>query len=233
MNSSAVLPRVAAGAAFLALWLLSSAGGAGCGTPKVPTPECQDDGACGDVPRRICKNGRCEAREGFCDAQSPCPGGLPCSDNKCSAVAAAPVAPVECDDDSACKGKGARCQNGHCVGPDPGGPGCRDFGSPTFDFDSPELSESMKQTLTRLAKCLNGGSLAGRKVLLTGHCDPRGEYEYNMGLGATRSEAARAFLLTLGVPEAQVTTSSRGKLDASGSEESTWKQDRRVDIEVR
>ncbi|CAN5827676.1 hypothetical protein BH11MYX4_BH11MYX4_28340 [soil metagenome] len=229
------MARASGCALFLALWGLSSAGGAGCGSPKVPTAECQDDGACGDVPRRVCKSGRCVAREGFCDEQSPCPGGVPCTENKCgpAAVAAAPAAPVECDDEHACKGRGERCQNGHCVGPDPGGPGCRDFGSPTFDFDSPELSESMKQTLTRLAKCLSGGSLAGRRVLLTGHCDPRGENEYNMGLGATRSEAAKAFLVTLGVPEPQVTTSSRGKLDAIGSEESTWKQDRRVDIEVR
>ena len=77
---------------------------------------------------------------------------------------------AECDDEHACKGEGEKCQNGHCVGPEPGGPGCRDFGSPTFEFDSPDLSE---------------------------------------------------------------TTSSRGKLDAIGSEESTWQQDRRVDIEVR
>jgi outer membrane protein OmpA-like peptidoglycan-associated protein len=147
------------------------------------------------------------------------------------ATSSAPM--VECDDEHVCKGKNERCQNGHCVGPDPGGPGCRDFGSPTFDFDSPELSESMKQTLSRLATCLVTGSLKGRKVLLTGHCDPRGENEYNMGLGATRSERAKSFIVNLGVPEAQVTTSSRGKLDAIGSEESTWQQDRRVDIEVR
>ena len=140
---------------------------------------------------------------------------------------------VECDDEHVCKGKGEKCQNGHCVGPEPGGPGCRDFGSPTFEFDSPDVSASMKQTLTRLATCMTSGSLKGRKVLLTGHCDPRGENEYNMGLGATRSERARAFLLTLGVGVDQVTTSSRGKLDAIGSEESTWQQDRRVDIEVR
>ena len=140
---------------------------------------------------------------------------------------------VECDDDNACKGKGDRCQNGHCVGPEPGGPGCRDFGAPTFDFDSPELSEPMKQALARLAACLMSGSLKGRRVLLTGHCDPRGENEYNMGLGATRSERAKTFLVNLGVSEPQVTTSSRGKLDAIGSEESTWQQDRRVDVEVR
>lgn len=235
INSGAVFARASAIAVLLALGVGASAGGAGCGSPpKAPAVECHDDGACGDVPRRMCQNGRCEAREGYCDERSPCPGGRPCTENQCgSAVASGEPVMIECDDDHPCAGKGQRCQNGHCVAPQPGGPGCRDFGAPTFEFDSPELSATMKETLTRLAKCMSGGSLAGRKVLLTGHCDPRGENEYNMGLGATRSEAGKAFLVTLGVPEAQVTTSSRGKLDAIGSEESTWKQDRRVDIEVR
>ena len=248
---------VSALSVLAALALVVGAGGGGCGGPKYPScdddgqcsadgkhpdskfcvdhkcVQCRDDGACGETPRRVCRSGRCEAREGFCDDKSPCPGGAPCTENKCGAAASASAAMVECDEDHPCKGKGERCQNGHCAGPDPGGPGCRDFGSPTFDFDSPEISESMKQTLSRLATCLIGGSLKGRKVLLTGHCDPRGENEYNMGLGATRSERAKSFLLTLGVPEALVATSSRGKLDAIGSEESTWQQDRRVDIEVR
>ncbi len=195
--------------------------------------ECRDDGACGSAPRRVCRGGRCEAREGFCDEKTPCPGDAPCSENKCASATTASAAPVECDDEHACKGKKEQCQNGHCVGPQPGGPGCRDFGSATFDFDSPDLSEPMKQTLSRLATCLVAGSLKGRRVLLTGHCDPRGENEYNMGLGATRSERAKSFLVQLGVSESQLTTSSRGKLDATGSGESTWQQDRRVDIEVR
>src|SRR4029450_9328242 len=100
-----------------------------------------------------------------------------------------------------CHASGTGGQKGHCVGPEPGGPGCRDFGAPTFDFDSPELSESMKQTLARLATCLVTGSLKGRKVLLTGGGGRRGENEYNMGLGATRSERAKSFIVNLGVPE--------------------------------
>jgi peptidoglycan-associated lipoprotein len=217
MNSTSGRARAGIGGALVALCVMISASGGACGSPPAPptTPSVA------------------KPAEGFCDEKTPCPGGAPCTDHACGPLVAAAAGPVECDDEHACKGKGERCQNGHCVGPEPGGPGCRDFGSPTFDFDSPELSETMKQTLSRLATCLLTGSLKGRKVLLTGHCDPRGENEYNMGLGATRSERAKTFLVTLGVPEAQVTTSSRGKLDATGSEESTWQQDRRVDIEVR
>ena len=214
MNTTAGRARATVASAFFASWVVVSA----CGGPPAPPP----------VPAAA------KPVEGFCDDKSPCPDGAPCTASRCGPVAKAASAPmVECDDEHPCKGRGDRCQNGHCVGPELGGPGCRDFGAPTFDFDSPELSEPMKQTLSRLATCLMTGSLKGRRVLLTGHCDPRGENEYNMGLGATRSERARSFLVKLGVAESQVTTSSRGKLDAIGSEESTWQQDRRVDIEVR
>lgn len=257
-RSSVVVARgsVSAALAFVAVVALAPSGGAGCGGPTYPScendgqcnadgkhpdtrvcvdhrcVECRTEGACG--PGRACREGRCTAREGYCDDKIACPGGIPCTDHKCGAEAVASSSqPVECDDEHACKGPGERCQNGHCVGPEPGGPGCRDFGSPAFEFDSPELTEGTKQTLKRLAGCLMSGSLKGRKVLLTGHCDPRGENEYNMGLGADRSERARAFLLSLGVTPDQLTTSSRGKLDAAGTEESSWVKDRRVDIEVR
>jgi peptidoglycan-associated lipoprotein len=183
--------------------------------------ECRDDAACGNG--RACRAGRCEARVTECDDKNPCPGG----------AALASREPVACDDEHPCKGAGERCQNGHCVAPDQGGPGCRDFGSPSFEFDSLELSASTKATLQRLAGCVTTGSLKGRKVLLTGHCDPRGENEYNMGLGAQRSASAKDFLMSLGVGTEQVVTSSRGKLDAVGTDESGWVKDRRVDIEIR
>jgi len=191
-------------------------------------------GGCGGPPAASAPVAQARP-EGFCDEKNPCPGAAPCTDHVCRPVAAAVASRplVECDDEQPCKGPGERCQNGHCVGPELGGPGCRDFGSPAFDFDSLELTGPTRDTLQRLAKCVVSGSLKGRKVLLTGHCDPRGENEYNMGLGAQRSASAKDFLLSLGVASEQVTTSSRGKLDAVGTEESSWVKDRRVDIEVR
>lgn len=70
-------------------------------------------------------------------------------------------------------------------------------------------------------------------MLLIGHCDARGEYEFNMGLGAERAEGAKKLLQSLGVPEDILKTSSRGKLDATGTDEAGWANDRRVDIQVR
>jgi len=68
---------------------------------------------------------------------------------------------------------------------------------------------------------------------LTGHCDPRGEQEFNMSLGDNRAEAVKVFLVGLGVSADKIRTSSRGELDASGMDEAGWLNDRRVDIEVR
>lgn len=193
--------------------------------------ECRENAQCG--AGKACKGGRCEGADGFCDDKTPCPGGVPCQNHKCADGATASGAPVECDDDHPCKGSGEKCQNGHCVGPEPGGPGCRDFTAPKFNFESAELTDESKATLQRLAECMNKGSLKGRRVLLTGHCDNRGEYEFNMSLGAERAEVTKTFLSGLGLPTDRITTSSRGKLDAVGTDEAGWSRDRRVDIEVR
>jgi peptidoglycan-associated lipoprotein len=193
--------------------------------------ECRSDAGC--PQGQACRNGTCSEILGFCDDAHACSGGATCGkDHKCHPIELARE-PVECDDDHPCKGAGEKCQNGHCVAPPRGGPGCTDFPAPKFDFESPELRADGKQVLQRLAQCMTTGSLKGSRVLLTGHCDNRGEYEFNMGLGAERAEEARKFLNSLGVPPEKITTSSRGKLDAVGTDETGWQNDRRVDVEVR
>ena len=93
--------------------------------------------------------------------------------------------------------------------------------------------DTSKKVLQRLAGCLTTGPLKGQRVLLTGHCDNRGEYEFNMGLGAERAEVAKQFLINAGVGGDKIATSSRGKLDAVGTDEAGWENDRRIDIEIR
>ncbi len=220
----------------------------GCGGPKYPScenddncnadghhgvclngtcVECRDDATCG--AGKQCKAGACTTKEGYCDEKTTCPGGAPCTNHTCGEAS---VMPHECSDDKPCA-SGQRCENGHCVVPVSGGPGCSEFTSPLFDFESSTLREPSKQTLQRLAGCLTTGGLKGHRVLLTGHCDNRGEYEFNMGLGAERAEIVKNFLVAAGVANDKLATSSRGKLDATGTDEAGWEHDRRVDIEVR
>jgi peptidoglycan-associated lipoprotein len=192
--------------------------------------ECRDNTQCGKGQE--CRAGACAAVADYCEDDKGCGSGSSCGkDHRCAKeVAVAP--PVECDEQHACPGA-AHCENGHCVSPPHGGPGCTDFPAPKFDYESPEIRADGKQVLERLAKCVMTGSLKGARLLLTGHCDPRGEYEYNMGLGAERAETIKTFLTGLGVQGDQITASSRGKLDATGVDEAGWSNDRRVDIEVR
>jgi peptidoglycan-associated lipoprotein len=192
---------------------------------------CRADDTC-DVGQ-ACISGECKAIAGYCDASHPCPSGE-CRANRCvEAPAAASRDPMQCDEEHPCSGPGERCENNHCVAPVKGGPGCEAFPAPQFAFESQELPATAKATLDRLAKCLTTGGLKGHRVLLTGHCDSRGETEFNLSLGANRAETVRSFLVTLGVPSDKVATSSRGELDARGFDEPTWAEDRRVDLEVR
>jgi outer membrane protein OmpA-like peptidoglycan-associated protein len=241
-----VLARVAAWAMGLAV--VASIAPLGCGGPRYPScdndeqcntdahkgvcvehncTECRDDKGC--ALGQKCESGACADVPNYCDDKRPCSDGSCGPDKRCHA---AEKVAVECDDAHACSGA-AHCENGHCVSPPHGGPGCTDFPSLHFDYDSRILPPDAQAVLQRLAGCVSTGTLKGAKVLLTGHCDPRGEYEFNMILGAERAENVRTMLTSLGVPDKQLTTSSRGKLDATGTEEGSWAKDRRVDVEIR
>jgi peptidoglycan-associated lipoprotein len=99
-----------------------------------------------------------------------------------------------------------------------------------FDFDSAKLSPSATNMLDALATCFISGPAKDESMRLVGHADPRGDDDYNMGLGQRRAGSVAAYLTKKGLPEARMETSSRGELDASGEDESGWSKDRRVDI---
>lgn len=102
--------------------------------------------------------------------------------------------------------------------------------APTFAFDDDALSPRDASILADVAKCFTTGSLSGRSLLLTGRADPRGEEEYNLALGARRAENAAIYIEILGVSPERVSLTSRGKLDAAGTDEAGWARDRRVDL---
>jgi len=102
--------------------------------------------------------------------------------------------------------------------------------APKFDFDASELSAEDDDILSQIARCVTTGPLTGGALDLVGRADPRGESEYNMALGDRRASSVGDYLSSLGVDRATLTLSSRGKLDATGTDESGWLRDRRVDI---
>jgi peptidoglycan-associated lipoprotein len=104
--------------------------------------------------------------------------------------------------------------------------------TPRFDFDSADLDGADRDVLTQVARCLTTGPLRGRGVQLIGRADPRGEAEYNMTLGRSRAGQVDKYLTTLGVNPVQLFATSRGELDATGTEEIGWRRDRRVDMRL-
>lgn len=101
---------------------------------------------------------------------------------------------------------------------------------PNFDFDSSALSSSARGTLDALADCLLDGPAEDQRLQLVGHADPRGDEPYNLRLGQRRATEVASYLRDKGVADDHIQTSSRGELDATGTNEATWGPDRRVDI---
>ena len=104
---------------------------------------------------------------------------------------------------------------------------------PTFAYDKDELTQEDRTILEQLATCLTTGKLAGRSVSLIGRADPRGTEEYNLGLGSRRSQSVGSYLERFTVPQTQLTVSTRGSIDATGTDDATWQKDRRVDIQLQ
>jgi peptidoglycan-associated lipoprotein len=102
--------------------------------------------------------------------------------------------------------------------------------APKFDTKSTDLLPEDKTVLEQVGRCVTTGPLKGRSLRLVGRADSRGEVEYNMTLGENRANTVRRYLDGLGVDDKRISETSRGKLDATGNDESSWQRDRRVDI---
>lgn len=98
-----------------------------------------------------------------------------------------------------------------------------------FDFDQYSLTAESRAVLLAHADKLKGASVA---VRLEGHADERGSREYNMALGEKRANAVRDFLVTQGVSGSSLEVVSFGEEQpaATGSDEASWAQNRRVEV---
>lgn len=99
-----------------------------------------------------------------------------------------------------------------------------------FAFDSANLRSDDTGALAQVTTCFASGPLKGRILRIVGHTDPRGSSEYNMTLGQSRADAVTRFVTGRGLNPAQVQSSTRGEMDASGDDEPGWAKDRRVDL---
>lgn len=105
--------------------------------------------------------------------------------------------------------------------------------SPKFAFDRADLSDDDHNVLQQLATCMVSGPLQGKSVNLIGRADSRGTEEYNLALGSKRAGSVETYLQSLGVNRSFLSQTSRGALDATGTDDAGWAKDRRVDIMLR
>lgn len=101
-----------------------------------------------------------------------------------------------------------------------------------FDYDSYSLSSEAKGTLETNAKALK--AVSAGNVTIEGHCDERGTSAYNLALGEKRANAAKEYLVALGVNASRLNTVSYGKERPfdDGHDESAWAKNRRAHFVV-
>jgi len=201
--------------------------------------QCRDSNDC--PAGNACKAGKCEPIPGYCRSKADCPANQECIASKCKA----------CANDKECAG-GQHCVKGTCTAKKPcktdndcpqdedciAGFCSKEKAPPPpqaqctleavfFDFNESALTTEAPAVLARDAECLKK---VARPAQMIGHTDPRGTQEYNLALSEKRAQSVRDHLGRLGVEGNQLSVLPRGALDAKGTDEPSWAQDRRVDF---
>ncbi len=103
-----------------------------------------------------------------------------------------------------------------------------------FDYDKAFLRTDAVSTLkadsTELRDILK--DYPDYKLTIQGHCDERGSAEYNLALGDRRAQAAKEYLVEIGIPAGQLAVITYGKERPVCTEhdEACWQKNRRVHI---
>jgi peptidoglycan-associated lipoprotein len=97
-----------------------------------------------------------------------------------------------------------------------------------YDYDKADLRDDARTALSTDAEWLK--RYRSIQFLIEGHCDDRGTSEYNLALGDRRANAAKEYLVSLGVDASRIKTVSYGKERpfCSESTEDCWQQNRRA-----
>ncbi|MBN1571223.1 MAG: peptidoglycan-associated lipoprotein Pal [Acidobacteria bacterium] len=102
-----------------------------------------------------------------------------------------------------------------------------------FDYDQYFLREDARQAMQSNARAL--AERPGIRITIEGHCDERGSEKYNLALGDMRANAAKDFLVSLGISAGRIDTVSFGEERpfCEDSNEECWQLNRRAHIVMR
>ncbi len=97
-----------------------------------------------------------------------------------------------------------------------------------YDFDKANVRADAQAALMKTGDFLRNYPQV--KVIIEGHCDERGSTEYNLALGDRRAQAAKDYLVSLGVAADRMQTVSYGKERpfCTDHSEDCWQQNRRA-----
>ncbi len=97
-----------------------------------------------------------------------------------------------------------------------------------FDTDKFDIDATDAAALRAQAEWLK--RYPAKRATIEGHCDERGTREYNIALGERRANAAKNYLVSVGIDASRLAVVSYGKERpvALGSDESAWAQNRRA-----
>ncbi len=203
--------------------------------------QCIADADCGEG--QSCIDNTCKPKEGWCAGDGDCENGQVCKENAC----------VACSADTEC-GEGGKCQNGACLRKgqckkdedcaededcvkgvcSKGGAADASGDLPKctlepiyFALDQYSIPDEAKPALQKNADCL---STTPRAVSVIGMTDNRGTDEYNIGLSDDRAQSVVTYLGRLGIDPARLRKVPKGEGEATGTDESSWSKDRRVEF---
>jgi peptidoglycan-associated lipoprotein len=107
---------------------------------------------------------------------------------------------------------------------------CGDLPTARFAFDSVDVAGDAAAALDALGRCFVSGPLKGKSMRLVGHADPRGETGYNFALGQKRAGSVGEYLTKKGLEQGRINTTSKGEMEATGTDDEGWARDRKVEI---
>jgi outer membrane protein OmpA-like peptidoglycan-associated protein len=101
-----------------------------------------------------------------------------------------------------------------------------------FGFDSSVIQPEAKNNLTQLAASLK--QYPDSDIIIVGHTDNSGSDAYNLSLSNRRSDAAKAYLVSQGIPSSRIQAQGRGELEpvADNNLEAGRDQNRRVEVAI-
>jgi peptidoglycan-associated lipoprotein len=102
-----------------------------------------------------------------------------------------------------------------------------------FAFDKYNLTTESKGILEENADELKQARTTA--IVIEGHCDERGTNAYNLALGEKRAQAAKDYLVTLGINGSRISVVSYGEERpfATGHNEAAWAKNRRAHFKLK